>query len=451
MNKKQNTRAKKSLITTRTNSDFWLSTNRLLGLSDAVIAIAITILAIKLIPMLHESHGSLWAIRVELQQYAISFLSLGIFWVVHHHIFHIIKRADGVLVWLNILFLALLSLSPFWTAFISANPTHILPIVFMGISSSITFLILIFILLYATRNNRLISENLDHRIPFAYWNMILIGILIIVFGAIIGLYNPGLFGLFSIASAVWFVYMTAHGYKKYFYNHVANEKVDEEKEFKTKEDIEAETIYEQRSYWASPERISVLTDGVVAIAITLMVLELPIPDLKENPAGFIEMSGEFFLIGVGFLALGLYWAIHNLLFHYIKRADGGLMWFNILFLGFASLVPFWVAYINYNGGSDEAMFYYGIAMTLTLLTLLFIWLYASSDNHLVPNYMGKNIITGFTKFLVFILIVTIIIFVFNIVIPLFKYVSWIFSTLFFVYMTVTGYKRFIISKKRFKI
>jgi uncharacterized membrane protein len=441
MVEKKRSSDKRSIKTTEPDIDFWLSTNRLLGLSDGVIAIAITILAIKLIPLLHESHGSLWAIRLELYQYAIGFLGLGMYWVVHHHIFHIIKRADGILVWLNIVFLALASLGPFWTAFITKNPDFVEPIGFMGLSSCLTFMILIFILLYATRGHRLISEDLDERVPWGFSIIIVIGVVILAFGTTVGLFYHGIFGLFSIASAVWFVYMTSRGYKWYFSNLKVNKKPVRDEELH----IEAKT--DHGSFWMSPERISVLTDGVVAIALTLMVLELHIPNLKEHPNGLWEMSGEFFLIGVGFLALGLYWAIHNLLFHYIKRADGGLMWLNVLFLSFASLVPFWVAYINFNEGSDEAMSYYGIALTLTLLILLFIWYYATSDKHLVPNVVGKNIINGFTKFLVFILIVTTIVFIFNIIIPWFKFVSWIFSSVFFVYMTGSGYKRFITPKR----
>ena len=49
------------------------------------------------------------------------------------------------------------------------------------------------------------------------------------------------------------------------------------------------------SYWMTPDRISLLTDGVVAIAITLMVLELHIPDLEKHPNGLWEMGGEFFV------------------------------------------------------------------------------------------------------------------------------------------------------------
>jgi uncharacterized membrane protein len=443
MNKRKKTNDKNSTKTMETDPDFWLSPARLLGLSDAVISIAITILAIKLIPELHDSHGDLWAIRLELQQYAIGFLSLGILWIVHHHIFHIIKRADGVLVWLNIMFLGILSLGPFWTAFINKNPDYTDPVAYIGISTCLTFMILSSILLYATRGQRLISDDLDERIPWGFSIIILIGVFFIGLGTIVGFFNPAIFGILSLVSAGWFVYMTAHGYKKFFSGQEIYKESIKEKE------IDIETENEQGSYWMSPERISVLTDGVVAIAITLMVLELPIPILggKEDPNSINDISGEFFLIGVGFLSLGLYWAIHNRLFHYIKRADGSPMWLNILFLAFASLVPFWVAYINMNEASDEAMFYYGVALTITLLTLLFIWLYATSDHRLVSKVLGKNIITGFSKFLVFMLVISILIFIGNIMIPFFKYGSWIFSIVFFIYMTANGYQRFIITEK----
>jgi uncharacterized membrane protein len=182
-----------------------------------------------------------------------------------------------------------------------------------------------------------------------------------------------------------------------------------------------------------------------------MVLELHIPDLEKHPNGLWEMRGEFFLIGIGFLALGLYWAIHNILFHYIKRADGGLMWLNILFLSFASLVPFWVVYININEASDFAMFYYGVALTFTLLILLFIWLYATSGHRLVSKVIGENITIGLAKFLVFMFIITIFVFIGNVIIPYFSYGSSIFSIVFFIYMTASGYKRFIIPENPIEI
>ena len=187
-----------------------------------------------------------------------------------------------------------------------------------------------------------------------------------------------------------------------------------------------------------------LTDGVIAIAITLMVLELEIPDLKENPNGLLEMTGDLFLIAVGFLSLGLYWTFHHYLFHYIKRADGVLMLLNIMFLALASLVPFWVAFININVGENEAMIYYGVGMILTLLVLMYIWFYATRNHRLVSKDLEKNIITGWLKVLMVALIVSVIVIAGNVLIPWFKFISWIFSLVFFIYLTAHGYKNFLV-------
>ena len=206
------------------------------------------------------------------------------------------------------------------------------------------------------------------------------------------------------------------------------------------------TTEQDTNFWLSPSRLLGLSDGVIAIAITILAIKL-IPELHHTHGDLLAIGPELSQYAVGFLSLGIYWVLHHHIFHIIKRADGSLMWLNILFLAFASLVPFWIAYININEGSDEAMFYYGVALTLTILTLLFIWIYAASGHRLVSKALGKNIINGYTKFMVFFLIVTIIIFVGNVMIPALKNVSWIFSLIFFIYMTTEGYKRFLILNK----
>jgi uncharacterized membrane protein len=444
MGKKKKTSATKSIIKEKNSKHiFWMNPNRLLGLSDGVIAIAVTILTIKLIPILHEHNGDLGAMNWDLYQYSIGFLSLGIYWMLHHHLFHFIKKADGALVWLNLVFLAFASLVPFWVAFISVNNELNVAAGYNGIAQLITVTMLLIIWFYATTGQRLVYDKFDKRIPWGFSKIIMIGIFIIAIGVIGGLFYIGFYGLLSIVAAVWFVYYTAYGYKKY-YSYLKDHEAPTEKQILRDEN---ETKDDKRLGWVSPERILVLTDGVIAIAITLMVLELHIPNLREHPNGLWDMGNEFFLIGIGFLALGLYWALHNLIFQYIKRADGILLWLNILFLAFASLVPFWVVYINVNDGSDTAMTYYSVAMLLTLLALLFIWLYASSQYRLLSKKLEKYIVDGYTKFLAFIFIFTIIILSGNILIPGFKYGSWIVSSIIFIYLTAVGYKRFIISEK----
>lgn len=148
----------------------------------------------------------------------------------------------------------------------------------------------------------------------------------------------------------------------------------------------------------SPGRLEALSDGVIAIAITLLVLELSIPMLGggegggDAPSSLADMGGEFYAYAMGFLALGVYWAFHHYIFHFIRRSDGVLMWLNIMFLSFASMVPFWTAFQVENGERPEAIAYYGVAMISTFLTLLAIWVYATWGNRLVADSVPRRVV-----------------------------------------------------------
>ena len=115
-----------------------LGKNRIEALSDGLFAIAMTILVLELhVPNLpHNSPNvivvpALMKLLPKLATYAVSFISLGVFWVGHHNMYHAIRRADRVLLWLNILFFMFVSLLPFSTNILDAFPmTQIAPLVF---------------------------------------------------------------------------------------------------------------------------------------------------------------------------------------------------------------------------------------------------------------------------------------------------------------------------------
>ena len=104
-------------------------------------------------------------------------------------------------------------------------------------------------------------------------------------------------------------------------------------------------IKTDKDMWAarmSPGRVEALSDGVFAIVITLLVLELSVPNFlghgdPGHPTSLWEMRMELYNYAVGFLSLGIYWILHHYVFHFIKRSDGILAWLNILYLAFASL------------------------------------------------------------------------------------------------------------------
>ncbi len=146
----------------------------------------------------------------------------------------------------------------------------------------------------------------------------------------------------------------------------------------------------------SPGRLEALADGVIAIAITLLVLELSIPVIsggghEGSPSSLGDMGNEFYAYAIGFWALGVYWAFHHYIFHFIRRSDGVLMWLNILFLSFASMVPFWTAFQVENTDAEQAIAYYGAAMVGTFLTLLGMWIYSTWNGRLVGDEVDKEV------------------------------------------------------------
>jgi uncharacterized membrane protein len=107
-----------------------IGTSRVETFSDGVISIIITIMVLTIkIPDITK-HESAWAARHELQHllpyvitYAFSFMMIGIFWINHHHMFHLLEKTDESLLAQNLLFLFWMSLIPLATAMVSANPT----------------------------------------------------------------------------------------------------------------------------------------------------------------------------------------------------------------------------------------------------------------------------------------------------------------------------------------
>jgi uncharacterized membrane protein len=166
--------------------------------------------------------------------------------------------------------------------------------------------------------------------------------------------------------------------------------------------------------WApglSPGRIEALTDGTFAIAMTILVLELPAPLLfeaashGEQPTSFLAMWPEFYIYAMGFIALGVYWTLHHYMFHYIKRSDGVLMWLNILFLIFAALVPFSAKVLSVNevlftNGESEmnaASGFFIITTSASILILLAMWRYATQGYRLVDPDIDKSIISAISR------------------------------------------------------
>ncbi len=129
------------------------------------------------------------------------------------------------------------------------------------------------------------------------------------------------------------------------------------------------------------DRLSAFTDGVLAIAITLLVLDIQPPD---GIGGFSDAELAQALWGlwpkymgyaISFLVIGNYWIGHTAAFRGLKAIDGGLVWLNILFLLAIGFVPFVTSVISENDGR-VATTLYAATMIVASFIFLLMWLHA---------------------------------------------------------------------------
>jgi uncharacterized membrane protein len=116
-------------------------------------------------------------------------------------------------------------------------------------------------------------------------------------------------------------------------------------------------------------RIEAFTDGVYAIIITIMVLELKVPhdpDLKS----YVEMWPIFASYAVSFLFVGLNWASHHHLFHTVTKVSNGVLWINMLNLFVLSLVPFATATMGENDFKSITVTVYASLLSVSIVVYL---------------------------------------------------------------------------------
>jgi uncharacterized membrane protein len=144
----------------------------------------------------------------------------------------------------------------------------------------------------------------------------------------------------------------------------------------------------------STGRIEALTDGVFAIVMTLLVLELAIEGAPANDEELLhELAGmwnEIYGYIMTFIALAVFWIIHRLQFNYIVHSDGVTMWLNIFFLTTVALYPFMNNLLGYEGAVPVII--YSFNSIISLLILFVFWWYASSNNRLLKYGTDPRII-----------------------------------------------------------
>jgi uncharacterized membrane protein len=149
---------------------------------------------------------------------------------------------------------------------------------------------------------------------------------------------------------------------------------------------------------AGLERIVFFSDAVIAIAITLLALDIRLPG--EGAAGLSNqellralagIANQFLGYIISFLVIGMYWIGHHNNFHLINRYDRRLMVLNILFLLLIAFIPFPTRVMSENGNMVSTIFYAASLAAMGLLGLL-LFSYAARNHYLLHPNVSEEVI-----------------------------------------------------------
>lgn len=154
------------------------------------------------------------------------------------------------------------------------------------------------------------------------------------------------------------------------------------------------------------DRLVFFSDAVFAIAITLLVLEIKVPELHGNVSD-VELRGALIhvipkIVGfvVSFLVIGAYWEGHHRMFAMVERIDRGLVWRNLLLLLTVSFIPFPTALFSEHPASAVPTRFYAFALALVGLCTVLVWrhaarhlLFADADAREVRRLRNRTLAT----------------------------------------------------------
>jgi uncharacterized membrane protein len=139
-------------------------------------------------------------------------------------------------------------------------------------------------------------------------------------------------------------------------------------------------------------RILALSDGVFAIAITLLILEIAVPATTSNaglPKALLGLWPRYLAYVVSFVVIARFWVMHRLAFRLIARDDAVLVWLNLLLLMFVAFLPFPTAVLGAHAGSPAAAVLYATSVILASIASAADWWYASGRGRLLRPDVGR--------------------------------------------------------------
>jgi uncharacterized membrane protein len=155
----------------------------------------------------------------------------------------------------------------------------------------------------------------------------------------------------------------------------------------------------------SKARVETLSDGVFAIILTLLVLELKVPHIEDVHSGndlwmaLLKIKPKFLSWVISFLMVCVVWINHHRLFDQFKGINNGLFWYNANLLMWTSFIPFPTALIGDYPHNKFALFAFGILLSMAALSFTFMRMYVQKEKNkeLLADFVDIKIFRAGTK------------------------------------------------------
>jgi len=140
-------------------------------------------------------------------------------------------------------------------------------------------------------------------------------------------------------------------------------------------------------------RLEAFSDGVIAIIITIMVLELKVPH-STDIAELKGLGSVFVSYVLSFIYVGIYWNNHHHLFHAVQKINGSTLWANMHLLFWLSLIPFASGWMGENGFPPTQVALYGLILLFSAISY-FILVQTLLAHHGSESVLAKAMGTDF--------------------------------------------------------
>ena len=139
-------------------------------------------------------------------------------------------------------------------------------------------------------------------------------------------------------------------------------------------------------------RLEAFSDGVLAIIITIMVLELKIPH-ATNLESLMPIIPVLLSYLLSFLYIGIYWNNHHHMLHTCKKVTGGILWANLHLLFWLSLIPFVTEWMGENNFASVPCLFYGFVLLMagvSYFILQHVIISSQGENSLLKKAIGRD-------------------------------------------------------------